>query len=182
MRIRLRRLVTLLLVLLLPSRALAQRTARSFDQLQLLIEAGDNITVRDVNGAETTGRVDTLSAHALAIVSQGTRREWVDTDVTRISQRRQDSLANGALWGLAGGAGTIEILAAGFCAEGECTAGAIVAAAAVYSGLGVAAGVGIDALITRRHVVYEKVSRPVALSVAPVVSGSKWAVAVSVRY
>lgn len=175
--------VTALVIVLLPWPALAQRTASSFDQLAVLVEPGDRITVRDAAGAETTGRLDTISPHGLTILANGKRIDWTDTDVTRISQRRQDSLANGALWGLVGGAGTFVTLAVLFCAEDDCDFDpAVVGAVAVYAGLGAAVGVGVDALITRRQVIYERAAGSSALSVAPILSHGRRGVALSLRF
>ena len=94
--------VTLFLLLVAPSPSSAQRVATSFDQLQVLIEPGDKITVRDSSGNETTGKLESLSAHGLTLMSQGKQREWADAEVSRIFQRKQDSLLNGALWGVGG--------------------------------------------------------------------------------
>lgn len=183
MRIRLRWPITLCLLFVLPSPSSAQRTATTFDQLGVLIEAGDKITVRDANGAETTGRLDSLSAHSLTIVSAGKHREWADTQVSRVFQRRQDSLLNGALWGAAAGGGTFGVLAAIFCSGGDCEGDPTVAGVfALYTGLGAAAGVGIDALITRRHVIFERPSHSAALSFSPILSGGRRGVALSLSY
>jgi hypothetical protein len=176
--------VTLCLLVAVPSQSSAQRAATSFDQLSLLIEAGDTITVRDSNGAETTGKLDSLTAHGLTIVSDGRPQEWGDGDVSRIFQRKQDSLANGALWGLAGGAGAYGVLAAIVCSGGDCEEpdATVAAALAVYAGLGAAVGVGIDALITRRHMIYEQPSRSAALSFAPILTHGKRGVMLMVKY
>ena len=175
--------ITLFLLLVLPSPSSAQRVATSFDQLQVLIEAGDKITVRDASGNETTGKLDSLSAHGLTLVSQGKQREWADTEVSRIFQRKQDSLMNGALWGVGGGAGAFGVLAAIFCSDGDCEFDATVAGAiAMYAGLGAAVGVGIDALITRRHAIYERPSNSAVLSVAPILANGRRGMALVVRY
>jgi hypothetical protein len=175
--------ITLILVLVGSSQASAQRAADSFDQLALLIGTGDKITVRDSNGAETSGRLDSLSAHGLTIVSDGKQREWTDTDVSRIYQRKQDSLANGALWGLVGGAGSYGVLAAIVCSGGDCQPDAtVVGAIAVYAGLGAAVGVGIDALIVRRHVIYQRPSGRPTLSFVPILAHGKRGVAFTVKY
>jgi hypothetical protein len=100
-----------------------------------------------------------------------------------IFQRKQDSLANGALWGLAGGAGALGVMVAIACAGEDCQPDWTVAGAiAVYAGLGAAVGVGIDALITRRHVIYEQPSRSAALSFAPILTHGKRGVVLMVKY
>ena len=103
--------------------------------------------------------------------------------MTRISQRRQDSLADGALWGLVGGAGAFATLAALYCAEDDCNFDpTLFGAVAVYAGLGAAVGVGVDALITRRQVIYERPGGASALSLAPILSHGRRGVALSVRF
>ena len=104
--------------------------------------------------------VTDLSASSLALMADGQPREWRETEVATIRQRRGDSLANGALIGLGIGAGVTAIGIAVWVNsdtyEGEVTGGEAVMVTAIYGGLGAAIGTGIDALITRRRVVFEK--------------------------
>jgi hypothetical protein len=164
-----------------PSQASAQRAATSFEELSLLIGTGDTITVRDSNGVETTGKLGSLTAHGLTIVSDGRPREWGDGDVSRIFQRKPDSLANGALWGLAGGAGASGALAAIVC-YGEGCDPLIAVSIAVYAGLGAAVGVGIDSLIKESRMIYEQPSRSAALTFAPILTHGKRGVMLMVKY
>ena len=83
----------------------AQDIPSSFEQLRVLVGAGDTITVTDEAGQEVTGRIAELASSSLGLVVDGVRHNLREEEVRRISQRRQDSLANGALWGFAiGGA------------------------------------------------------------------------------
>ena len=181
MGMRLSSATALLLLLAVAAPSSAQAVATSFDQLKVLVKAGDTIRVHESNGAEITGRIDSLSANVLTLVAQGRHQELRETDVTRISTRRQDSLLNGAAWGAASGAGTAAILAAVWC-EGDCDAGEVTAVTAVYAGLGAAVGVGIDALIVRRRLIFERPARSVALTVSPTLAPGRQGVVVSVGF
>lgn len=159
--------------------AAAQGIANSFEELRLLVRPGDTITIRSSAGAEVTGKIDSLSRSSL-VLRDGERREFLEADVTSILQRRGDSLVNGALWGMAAGAGFIAVAAAASC-EGDCD-GFVVAAALVYSGLGAAIGIGIDALVMSRYVVYEKARRSVAWRVSPLLTPRRQGVAVTLSF
>ena len=85
-----------------------------------------------------------------------------------IRQRRQDSLANGALWGFAiGGA-----LAAFGAASADLSAGLIPIVVAFYGGIGSGTGVAVDALVKSPQVVYAAPGRSARrLAVSPVLAG-----------
>src|SRR5689334_24834835 len=98
------RLMCFALLITLPAVAGAQELAGSFDQLRVLVKAGDTVRVTDSAGEEVRGTLTDLSSSSLALRVGGTRRTFLETDITAIHQRRNDSLANGAKWGFVVGA------------------------------------------------------------------------------
>ena len=95
---------TLLLLILVPGVPAGAQTASSFEQLALLVESGDRITVTDRAGREQTGRVVDLSPSALALLIDGARHDFREAHIHTVRQWRQDSLGNGAWFGFAVGA------------------------------------------------------------------------------
>jgi hypothetical protein len=130
--------------------------ASSFEQLRVLVKPGETVEVIDREGTSTKGKIQSLSPEFLHLESQGSIREFGQRDAVEIKQRRADSLANGALIGAVAGGGLGALGAIAFCSERRCAGnGAEVAAViGVYTGLGVAIGVGIDALIRPRQTIY----------------------------
>ena len=156
MRVAARSCVLLLAGLaLVPAGALAQGIAQTLDELRLLTRVGETVAVTDSSGLVTRGRISSLSPAAIGLDVAGQPRTWQDADITRISQRRGDSLGNGALWGLGIGAGlmTVAVAAAGVEDGDE---GWAVLAIGFYGGVGAGIGVGIDALIKTTQVIYER--------------------------
>jgi hypothetical protein len=164
--------------------AAAQGIARTFDQLQLLVRPGDTVSVTDDSGRETTGRIADLTATSLVFDQNGQQRQWREQDVVRIRQRRSDSLSNGALIGLAVGAGFgVAIVAADWDADADNEAGLAALAIALYGGIGAGIGVGVDAMIQKRQVIFERRSAPPAqISLVPILSATRKGALVSVRF
>jgi hypothetical protein len=171
-----------LLVIGLASRAEAQGIATSFDQLRLLVRPGDTVSVTDTTGREVTGKIVALSSSSLALMIDRNKRELTEPDVTTIRQRRNDSLANGAKWGLGIGVGLPAVLLALSGTE-DIDAGFTVLMIAAYGGMGAGIGVGVDALITSRQVIYERPSKPSAtLTISPLLTGRRKGISVSMRF
>jgi hypothetical protein len=180
-----RALIVLVLCVAAPTAAAAQGIATTFQELRLLVRPGDNVTVTDVSGREVSGKITDLSASSLALMVDGQPREWRETEVATIRQRRGDSLGNGALIGLGIGAGVtaigIAILANGDTYDVNGGEAALVTA--IYGGLGAAIGTGIDALITRRQVVFEKRSASgIAFQVAPLLTPTRTGARLSIGF
>ena len=116
---------------------------------------------------------------SVGLLVDGVRRNLREEEVRRISQRRQDSLANGALWGFAvGGA-----LAAFGAASADLPAGLIPIVIAFYGGIGSGTGVAIDALVKSPHVVYLGPARSARrLVVSPIVAGETRGVSLSFSF
>jgi hypothetical protein len=166
--------------------AAAQGIAGSFEQLQVLVKPGDTLIVTDTEGREITGKIAGLSPSSLTLLAGGARREWAENDVTTIRQRRADSLGNGAIYGLAIGAGFAATLLAVVAAvdEHEGVSGSDVAIIlGAYGAIGAGAGVGVDALIRRRHVIYQRPSTSgVQVEVAPWLTSQRKGVRVTLRF
>jgi len=178
---------TIAVVLVLMSfgfREARAQQATSFEQLKLLLEPGDTVTVTESSGQITKGKIEALTGTSLRLVAGGGVREMADRDVLEIRQRRGDSLGNGAIIGaIAGGAfGTLSAFL-GDCLNDPCTAERA-AVIGVTTGLGVGIGVGIDALITKTKVIYRGSGRQVTVrfNIRPVMDRQRKGVALSVRF
>ena len=140
------------------TRVEAQEVASSFDQLAVLVKPGDKITVVDVTGRESKGRIGKLSRDALILVTSAGPQQLGEVNVATISQRRGDSLKNGAIIGAV--AGTVYFLTLAALLRdtdgGDVIVSTAVAGGVLWAGMGAAAGAGIDALISRRQVIYQR--------------------------
>lgn len=162
--------------------AQAQELAGTFEQLRVLVKAGDTLTVTDTAGQPVRGKLVNLSPSSLSLNVWGTIREFQKLDVNTITKRGSDSLKNGALIGMAVGGGLAAVGMALTAAEGDADAGIFVGAALVYSGIGAGIGAGVDALIEGQRVIYANPGSPRAgLSVAPMLRGPRKGVLVSLR-
>ena len=165
--------------------AAAQGIAGSFEQLQVLVKPGDTVSVTDAAGRETTGKIADLSSSTLTLLTAGAQREWTEGDVTTIKQRLPDSLGNGAIYGLAIGAGvaaTLLAVAAGLD-DADFSGSDVAIILGAYSAIGAGAGVGVDALITKRHVVYQRPSSSrVQVGIAPWLTSQRKGVQVTLRF
>jgi hypothetical protein len=170
-----------------PLAAAAQGVANSLQELRLLVRAGDTVTVTDTGGQQVSGKITDLSAASLALMVDGRPRRFAESEVATVSQRRGDSLANGALIGLIVGAA---LPAIGLVVavnrddyDDDVSGGEVAAIIAIYGGLGAAVGVGIDALITRRQVIFERRSASgVTFAIAPIVGPTRAAARVSLGF
>ncbi|MDH4062814.1 MAG: hypothetical protein OEW19_00330 [Acidobacteriota bacterium] len=169
----------------LPPLVVAQGVAKSFDELRLLVRAGDTITITDLTGREVSGKISDLSASSLTLLADSRPQEWRESDVATISQRRGDSLANGALTGLVVGAGLAAVAIAIEVNRTEVgvSAGEGALVVGIYGGLGAAIGTGVDALITTDQVIFEKQSASGAwLRVAPFLTPTRAGARVSIGF
>jgi hypothetical protein len=167
------------------TRVHAQGVASSFDQLNVLVKPGDKISIVDMAGREAEGRLGILSRDVLTLITEAGPRQLGQGDVVTIRQRRSDSLQNGAIIGAAAGAGyglaMLALLASTADGGGPIPIG-VVTGMVVFTGIGAAAGAGIDALITRRMVIYEKPGGSGQISMSPLFVGGHRGVAVSVKF
>ena len=162
----------------------AQDVASSFDQLTVLVKPGDKISVVDVTGRKAVGRIGTLTRDALTLVTEGVPRRLGEGEVAQIRQRRNDSLKNGAVIGAVAGAAYFATAAALLHDSdgGDVIVGTAIAGGVLFAGMGAAAGVGIDALIARRQVIYQKPGGGSRVSIAPLFGHGCRGAAVSVKF
>jgi hypothetical protein len=137
-----------------PAAAQDTPVAHTFEQLQILVQPSDTLTVTDDAGRQLRGRLLELSRTTLVLEVYGERTELTPDAVRTIKQRRSDSLRNGALWGLVAGAAYGATAVAMTGAEDESLGETMALAALVFGGVGTGAGVGIDALIRTNQVIY----------------------------
>jgi len=150
--------------------------AQSFDQLGVLLRLGDKVSFTDTSGARFAGTIAGLSSSSLSVSVGGHVRELRESDVATIRQRRGDSLANGAKWGLGVGA------ALGMAACGRCHLGPGLMVAGVWGGIGAGIGVGLDALAGSDFVVFQSRDSTRRVTVAPQLAKSHKGVTVSVGF
>lgn len=166
------------LLLVVATTAEAQQIAGTFDQLRVLVKPGDTLTITDAAGQRLRGKLADLSESSLVLEASGTRRVLQAADVDIIEKRGSDSLKNGALIGFSIGAGLVGSAIGASTGEwGYAALGAV-----VYGGIGAGIGVGIDALIEGRRVIYAgSRSTRSFFNIAPIVSRSRKGVLVTVR-
>jgi hypothetical protein len=170
------------LLLLSGGEAYAQRIPRSFEQLQVLVKAGDSITVATATGEELAGRIVTLTATELVIMTGSGPRSFQAGDLLRIRQRRGDSLANGIWTGVGIGVG-LAVLGAASDDSDFFGAGFWIFAGGAYAAMGAGIGAGVDALIRRTYVIYDSTPIPgSSISVAPLVGTRRIGAAVAWRF
>ena len=158
------------------SPASAQQVS-SFEQLQLLVKPGDKIEVIGVDGIRTRGKIESLTPASLRLTTKGGNRDFAQKDALEIKQKRSDSLANGAWIGALSAGGFLGVSAIAFCSGGECDADArqIAGTILVYTGLGVAIGVGIDAMFKHHQTIYKQPAQNALrnIDVAPLLAGGR---------
>ena len=177
------KVVFVLCVIAASSTAHAQGIATSFNELRPLVRPGDTLNVTSNKGREVTGTLVDLSPGTLVMRVGERRAEWLEGDVATIGQRRGDSLANGAIWGLvigAGGVGAATAIAAG--ANYEINGGSAALATVVCGGIGAGVGVAIDAMISKQVVIFERRSTTAVVGVAPILTAGRQGVLLSIAF
>ena len=146
----------------------AQELASSFDQLRVLIKAGDTLIIAGRDGQETRGRMVRLTGISLELDVDGATRVLQEDAVATIRHRHQDSLANGAKIGFGAGVGFGALAAVAIA--GDIGSAAAVPIVLVYGAMGAGIGVGIDGMLSSDKVIF---SRPgpvrARLGISPVV-------------
>jgi hypothetical protein len=90
--------------------------------------------------------------------ADGSRRSFQETDILTIKQRRADSLRSSAWWGFGVGAAIGGIALQGICAEWR-NCGGFAVLVPFYVGIGSAIGVGVDAMIEIKQIIYTATPR-----------------------
>lgn len=168
----------LLCSLCLPAHAGAQELASTFDQLRVLVKAGDWLTLTDDVGQQVEGRLVRLSSSSLELGLGDGQRAFAEADVRTI-RRRGDSIANGAKWGAGFGLG-FGILGA-IALGDELDPAAVPFVVAVYAAFGTGVGVGVDALVRGRVLIFSRPGRA-ALQLAPIVTRRSAGAAAVLRF
>ncbi len=175
--------VTAGLIALSASTSAAQALATNFDQLQFKVKKGDTLFITSKTGYETSVSLVEISKGVLLVDQGGSRREFAESEVTQIRQRLPDPLWTGAVIGFGVGA-VLGGLAASFDEGCSHDSTSCISPVLWTGGLGAGIGVGIDALIKGRKVIYrapvsESRSR---VTVLPVVSAATKGVAIRVNF
>ncbi len=152
----------LLLASLLAGREASAQVAKSFEQLEVLVKPNDEVSVTDFSGQVTQGRIGAVSASSLRLNIKGAApKDFAQTDIVEIRQRRADSLANGAKIGAIVGLGIGILGSIALCHDSEFSPcfGWAAFSSGVYTAMATGVGVGIDALIVRQQTIYRAPAR-----------------------
>ena len=174
------------LVLLLVSFATpgqAQELAGSFDQLRVLVKPGDTLRVTDKTGQVIRGSIAELSASSLALQVSGVRRTFLESDIASIYQRRPDSIANGAKWGFAVGAGLGVLGAVSIVREYDDGGVALIPVLGlVYGAIGAGAGAGLDAMHSSEQAIYARRGTSARVTLRPILAPGRKGVRASLTF
>ena len=148
--------------------------AESLHELRVLVRSGDRIKLTTSDGENVAGTVTSLSASSISMRTGAQVRQFSADDISAIRQRRPDSAKEGALVGLAIGAG------AGFMGGcGACHLQIPLITGAIGAGI----GAGIDALVNTEMVVFRGRGNSVKrVTVVPQLAKSHKSVQVAVRF
>jgi hypothetical protein len=134
----------------------AAQQVPSFEQLPSVVKPGDTVIVTDTAGATTKGKIETVTPLSLRLSANDIVREFSENDTRLVRQRKSDSLKNGAIIGAVTGGGAAAVMVGVLCAAfGDCPAAGVAGYIGLFGAMGAGAGAGIDALITKRHTLYQ---------------------------
>jgi hypothetical protein len=161
------------------------------DRIRQRVKEGQKVRITDDQGREWHGRIGALAPDTLTLVTKDRQQKDVPYPTILSIERPPDTLANGALIGLASGAvfGLLGVIAEenadcepeGFFSCGDPTAGAYIVAPLVLGGFGTAIGVGIDALVRRDPNLFRR-SGNGRVTLAPALGRGVRVLTVSVRW
>ena len=161
------------------------------DRIRQRVKEGQKVRITDDQGREWHGRIGALAPDTLVLVTKDQQQKNVPYPTILSIERPPDTLANGALIGLASGAvlGLLAVITEenadcepeGFFSCGDPIAGAYIVAPLVFGGLGTAIGVGIDALIRRDPNLFRR-SGNGRVTLAPALGRGVRVLTVSVRW
>ena len=137
--------------------AFAQTPATTVCELPSRLTAGDRVIVTSTQQQTIKGTLQDLSSSSLRLLVDGHAHDVALQNVWRVERRSRDSLLNGVLIGAAVGATLfLKYYSENALCQGGCqfTSGAL-----GMIGIGAAAGAGVDALITRHEMVFERRDR-----------------------
>ena len=160
--------------------------ARSFEQLQLLVQPGDSVALVETGGAQFNGRITDLSPPMLSLLEGESRREFREGYVATVRHRRGDPLGNGALAGFGFGAsmGALATLAA--CRTVDCSGSwaAVPLVIGLYGAMGAGVGVAIDAAARHEQIIYYRrpTRTPAGITLAPLLGRDRVGVSARVGF
>ena len=160
----------------------AQDLAGSFDQLRVLVKAGDRLTITDSAGQVTQGRLVRLTGSMLELETDGDPRTWTQDRISSILRRQPDSLGNGAKIGF--GIGAAFGALAGFAMAGEFgSPGVIPSVILAYGAMGTGIGVWIDGAVKSNQMIFSRAAAQTSgLSVRPLAGSGRGGVQVTVGF
>jgi len=161
----------------------AQELASTFDQLRVLVKAGDVLTITDATGGQTSGTLTALTSSTLGIDAKDGPRSFSEADVSTVRQQRHGDLAKGAKigFGVGAGFGVLGAMAVGVGCR-NC-AGLALSILGVYGAMGAGVGVGISAMTTHQQVIFSRAPAATRrVTVAPLVTRERQGVMMSVGF
>jgi hypothetical protein len=172
-----------LLLILSGATSDAQELAGSFEQLRVLVKPGDTVRVTDSRGQELRGRLTDLTSSALTLQVSGDRRTLLEGDVTAVHQRRNDSLADGAKWGFAIGAGLGVLGGITIVREYDDGSAALIPILGlIYGSIGAGAGAGIDAMSPSEQPIYARRRASSKVTLRPLLTANRKGVLASLTF
>jgi hypothetical protein len=147
-------------------RTQAQDTARSASELETVARYGDRVWLLDVDGREVRGLFYKISGRdvEVSITRRGPLR-WNESEIRRIRRRVDDSVRNGARNGFI--VGSAVGLIQGLYLRKTHARGIVPLSILVHGALFLPFGAGIDALMTRQQVIFERPAEPITVDDAP---------------
>jgi hypothetical protein len=173
-------------IIAMPSLSAAQEPAETpaavFQDLPLLVNLGDRVTVTDDTGQELQGELIDISPSALSVLVDNMRYDLQEANITRIRLRHPDSLTNGTLIGLLSGAlfGGISFALSGSEVSGDPRI--VLAIAGIYGGIGAGVGALVDFERVGARVVYETQRSSRRVTVAPLLARHHRGIAVMLGF
>jgi len=147
--------------------------ATSFLQVQSLLDSGKSVQITDDKGSVFKGKVVIVSNNSITLTKDGIRRDFLESSVRQIRQRRPDVWWNGMLIGMGVGFATGFASVKGVCGnDSECSFYAGLAFIPLLTGIGAGAGAAIDFGIKKYDPVYIRPEVPTrgALRISPILS------------
>ena len=159
------------------SAAAAQSPAAAdpeFVRLQEKLKEGDKVIVTDLQGQSVKGHFGGVSAEQITVLVDGTSRQFPAESVRQVKRQRM-----GVMLGALIGAGVGGAMAA-FFSTWDANEGGMGGAVMGSLGLGLAAGVGIDAAVNIPRTVYTREAGRVG--VVPIVTPGQIGAGFAVRF
>jgi len=148
----------------------AQEPATSFDQLNLLLEKGDKITLVDPSGNKIAGRISRLAPDGLDLNVSGKAQTFSENNIRQITREKPDSPLNGFLIGAGIGFGATLPINLWIADSDE--KGVAVFASALWGLIGGGIGALVDAFIHEKQLVYSRPKSNVSWNISPFYSDS----------